>query len=144
VAAGEAPRSRRRSRRERDLDEIEKRLQDELRRYDERRASEQASGGPVPGAGPGAGAGSGARYASGSAGARSVSGAAVLGLAQHYANLELPVGADWDAVKRAYRRLAAKYHPDRQGGDPEKMRIANELQLRLNQSYQVIKHAVGA
>jgi DnaJ like chaperone protein len=34
-------------------------------------------------------------------------------IAQHFATLELPVTADFDEVRRAYRRLASDYHPDR-------------------------------
>ena len=60
-------------------------------------------------------------------------------LARYYANLELPVGAPWDEVKRAYRRLMRRYHPDRHYGDPEKARIATELSQELRVAYEGLR-----
>jgi len=36
-----------------------------------------------------------------------------------YALLELPKGASHDEVRRKYRRLALKYHPDKNPDNPE-------------------------
>ena len=40
-----------------------------------------------------------------------------------YAILGLNEGASHEEVKKSYRRLAMKYHPDR-GGDPEELKKA--------------------
>ena len=53
-----------------------------------------------------------------------------------YAALELPLGADRAAVKDAYRDLMRRYHPDRHSGDSHKSEIANELTVRIRQSYE--------
>lgn len=37
----------------------------------------------------------------------------------HYKTLEIPRDASKEDIKKAYKRLAMKYHPDRNGGDPE-------------------------
>jgi DnaJ-class molecular chaperone len=39
-------------------------------------------------------------------------------LKDYYSTLELPPSASADDVKRAYRRLAQVYHPDKTGNDP--------------------------
>ena len=39
-------------------------------------------------------------------------------LKDHYTVLELPPSASTDEVKKAYRRLAHQYHPDKRGNDP--------------------------
>jgi len=46
--------------------------------------------------------------------------------------LELPADARWKTIKQAYRRLAARHHPDK-GGDPARfraIRAAYEILLR--------------
>jgi DnaJ homolog subfamily A member 2 len=46
-----------------------------------------------------------------------------------YDLLELPMGASLDDIKKSYRKLAIKYHPDK-GGDPEKFKeISNAYQI---------------
>lgn len=57
-------------------------------------------------------------------------------LAQYYANLELQPGATLEDVKKAYRELMRKYHPDKFLGDPEKHRAATELAQSLTEAYQ--------
>ena len=57
-------------------------------------------------------------------------------LAGYYANLEVPYGSDLATVRRAWKRLVRKYHPDIHSGDPEKRRIANELTQGLNRAYE--------
>ncbi len=56
-------------------------------------------------------------------------------LARLYANLELPYGADREAVRAARRRLLARYHPDRFAGDPGKARLATELVQGINHAH---------
>lgn len=41
-------------------------------------------------------------------------------LERWYKTLELDPGADLEAVRKSYRRLMRKYHPDRFASDPEK------------------------
>ncbi len=52
-------------------------------------------------------------------------------LAQYYMNLELPVGAPLDDVRRAYRDMMRKYHPDKHAGDPTRHKAATELAQSL-------------
>ena len=56
-----------------------------------------------------------------------------------YANLEVPFGADSQAVRRSYKRLVLQYHPDRHSGDPEKLRVATEITKKVNQSFERIR-----
>ena len=53
-------------------------------------------------------------------------------LARAYANLELPYGADLDAVRQARRRLLRRYHPDLHAADPERKQTATRLAQGLN------------
>ena len=59
-------------------------------------------------------------------------------LRQYYANLEVPYGSDRGTVKRSYRRLMRKYHPDRHSGDPERERLATELSQELTRAYDAV------
>lgn len=56
-------------------------------------------------------------------------------LAGYYANLELPYGADREAVRSARRRLLARYHPDRYATDPDKARVAHDLVRQINHAH---------
>ena len=56
-----------------------------------------------------------------------------------YANLEVPFGADGETVRRSYKRLVLRYHPDRHGGDPEKLRVATEITKKVNESFERIR-----
>lgn len=49
----------------------------------------------------------------------------------YYKILGVEKGASSDEVKKAYRKLAHKFHPDKQGGDEEKFKEVNE-------AYQVL------
>jgi len=63
-------------------------------------------------------------------------------LRKAYAALEVPAGSDFETVRKAYRRLMRKYHPDLHGGTAEKQRAATDLTQRLTQAYKTIeKHA---
>jgi DnaJ-class molecular chaperone len=55
---------------------------------------------------------------------------------EDYAALELPLGADRAALKDAYRSMMLRYHPDRHHDEPSKAHLANELTVRLRQSYE--------
>jgi len=58
------------------------------------------------------------------------------GPAGYYANLEVPYGSDLGTVRRAWKRLVKKYHPDIYSRDPDKRRVANELTQGLNSAYE--------
>jgi DnaJ-domain-containing protein 1 len=55
-----------------------------------------------------------------------------------YAALEVPAGSDLEAVKRSYRRLMRKYHPDLNAGSSEKQRAATDLSQRLTEAYKTL------
>ena len=57
-------------------------------------------------------------------------------IASYYANLELPYGAGLDTVRRTWRRLVKKYHPDLHSADEQKKRTATELVQGLNSAYE--------
>ncbi len=60
-------------------------------------------------------------------------------LAGYYANLELPYGADRESVRKSWKRLMKRYHPDRHSSDPEKNKVANELCAELTRAYQELQ-----
>lgn len=53
----------------------------------------------------------------------------------YYAVLEVERNASAAEIKKSYRRLALKYHPDRNQGDPK----AEEKFKEINQAYDVLK-----
>jgi DnaJ-domain-containing protein 1 len=112
--------------------EIERRRLD--REIEERARRARPAGGTSGGAGAGAGA---------SAGSRGPRPAAASSpgdpVARAYAALEVPVGSDFDTVRKAYRNLMRKYHPDRHASSPEKQKSANELAQKLTESYKLLE-----
>ena len=56
-----------------------------------------------------------------------------------YAALEVPPGSDFDTVRKAYRRLMRKYHPDLHEARPETQKAANDLAQRLTESYKLLE-----
>jgi len=60
-------------------------------------------------------------------------------LAKYYANLEIPYGSDLETVKKAWKKLLQKYHPDLHSDDPQRKQIAHELTQGLNQAYTQIR-----
>jgi curved DNA-binding protein CbpA len=55
----------------------------------------------------------------------------------------VPFGADFATVRKSYRALMRKYHPDRHTGSPEKLKSATELAQKLSAAYQVIEQRAG-
>ena len=55
-----------------------------------------------------------------------------------YAALEVPLGSDEKTVKKAYRELLNRYHPDKHQSTPEKLEAANEITMRVREAYQQI------
>ncbi|MBI5500837.1 MAG: J domain-containing protein [Deltaproteobacteria bacterium] len=51
-----------------------------------------------------------------------------------FAALELPLTAGADDVRRAWRTLLSRYHPDRHATDPDRERAATELTRRLTEA----------
>lgn len=62
-------------------------------------------------------------------------------LAQCYANLELPYGADLETVRRGWKAMLKKYHPDLHAADPERQRLATQLTQELTAAYRAIEQA---
>ena len=60
-------------------------------------------------------------------------------LAQYYANLEVPCGSDLNTVRKSWKRLVKKYHPDLHSSDLGKQKTANELVQGLNRAFENIK-----
>jgi DnaJ-domain-containing protein 1 len=56
-----------------------------------------------------------------------------------YAALELPAGSDFEAVRKQYRSLMRKYHPDRHAQSPEKQKAATQLAQKLGEAYRVLE-----
>ncbi len=60
-------------------------------------------------------------------------------LRQAYAALEVPFGADLATVRKSYRALMRRYHPDRHAGSPDKQKAATELAQKLSAAYELIQ-----
>jgi DnaJ-domain-containing protein 1 len=97
-----------------------------------RRMKEQAArGGPMPGSS----SSSSYSSSSSSSGRPPRPGSTEAQLAEWYRILDLKPGADLAEIKGAYRQLMRKYHPDRHVGNPQKLKAANELTMRVNTAY---------
>jgi DnaJ-domain-containing protein 1 len=58
--------------------------------------------------------------------------------------LEVPVGAEFDTVRKAYRRLILKYHPDKYTDDPDKLAAATEVTRKITTAYNGLKELQDA
>jgi DnaJ-domain-containing protein 1 len=100
------------------------------------------SAGPRPGPSartgrPGA---SGGRPGSGSGpGWASADRATSSSIERAYATLEVPMGSSFETVRRSYRTLMRKYHPDRHTSSPENQRAANEVAQGLTEAYKLLQ-----
>jgi DnaJ-domain-containing protein 1 len=56
-----------------------------------------------------------------------------------YAALEVPPGSDFETVRKSYRALMRKYHPDKHTGSPEKQKAATELAQKLTEAYKLLE-----
>ncbi|NOQ51703.1 MAG: co-chaperone DjlA [Desulfuromonadaceae bacterium] len=62
-------------------------------------------------------------------------------LAKHYENLGVPNNATSAEIKKAYRRKAAEFHPDKiegKGLPPEFIKFANDRLAEINESYDTV------
>jgi DnaJ-domain-containing protein 1 len=56
-----------------------------------------------------------------------------------YAALEVQPGSDFETIRKSYRRLMRKYHPDLHRSTPEAQRAATDLAQRLTESYKLLE-----
>lgn len=56
-----------------------------------------------------------------------------------YARLEIEPGTPLPKVKKAWRKLMSKYHPDKHAGDPKKQEIATKVAAALTEAYHTIR-----
>ncbi|HXU70337.1 MAG TPA: J domain-containing protein [Polyangia bacterium] len=65
-------------------------------------------------------------------------------LRELYSQLEVPYGAPFEDVKKSFRRLMRKYHPDLHAGNPQKQKTATQLTMSLTQAYNELEqHLTG-
>jgi DnaJ-domain-containing protein 1 len=57
-------------------------------------------------------------------------------IALWYARLELPIGADADAIRTQFRVLMRRYHPDRNVGDNRSEELATRISQDLTVAYE--------
>uniref|UniRef100_A0A914L6K1 J domain-containing protein n=1 Tax=Meloidogyne incognita TaxID=6306 RepID=A0A914L6K1_MELIC len=53
----------------------------------------------------------------------------------HYKTLDVSQNASKDEIKKAYKKLMLKYHPDKTGNDPEALEVAQ----KINEAYDILK-----
>lgn len=71
-------------------------------------------------------------------------GSALARLERHYRVLEVEVGAPWESIRAAYRRLATRYHPDQVAHQPEHVQAAHGERMRqLNEAYGALRALYG-
>jgi DnaJ-domain-containing protein 1 len=123
------------------LDELsDEELEAEIeRRYRARQAARDEAKGATPGVGSGARSAprAGSTRASGGGPARKP--APPDELRRAYAALEVPYGADFATVRKSYRQLMRKYHPDRHAGSADKQKAATELAQKLTHAYELVE-----
>jgi curved DNA-binding protein CbpA len=56
----------------------------------------------------------------------------------YYIILEVPVNADQETIKESYRKLARKWHPDMNMGNPLGLQIAEGNMKFINEAYDVL------
>ncbi len=61
------------------------------------------------------------------------------GLRRDYATLEVAFAAPLSEVRKSYKRLLHKYHPDRFSREAEKQALATEVTQRLNEAFTRIE-----
>ena len=54
---------------------------------------------------------------------------------KYYKILELEYGSDFNSIKKSYKKLLKKYHPDLFLNKPEKLKSAQEVTRQINEAY---------
>ena len=54
---------------------------------------------------------------------------------EYYANLEVNPGASFEEVRKSYKELAKKYHPDKFHNETEKSEVADQILKKINEAY---------
>lgn len=54
---------------------------------------------------------------------------------KYYKILELEYGADFNEIKKSYKKLLKKYHPDLFQNKPDKLKSAQEVTRQINEAY---------
>lgn len=98
-----------------------------------------ASGGGFTSSYSSSGSSSGSSSSSGSQRRRPFSSKKQTEIAKHYKTLDLPHGADFPEVKKAFRAMMRKYHPDMHSASPEKQKAAAELTKQLTVAYNALE-----
>jgi DNA mismatch repair ATPase MutL len=55
---------------------------------------------------------------------------------KYYRWLELPVGSSFEEIRKSYKALMKKYHPDNFHNNETKRQTAEKLSQKLNEAYQ--------
>ncbi len=118
-------------------------LEDEILRRRRERAAKRGGAGGAAAAGAGSAADTSARGETGGAARKAARSPQDQQIAQYYANLELPVGASLEDVRKQYREMMRRYHPDKHLGDPERHKAATALAQSLTNAYQALLAALG-
>ncbi|MCS6796160.1 MAG: J domain-containing protein [Raineya sp.] len=62
---------------------------------------------------------------------------------RYYAWLEVPAGSSFEEIKKSYKNLMKKYHPDNFHHNESKRKTAEELCQKLNEAYQYFEKKFG-
>ncbi len=63
--------------------------------------------------------------------------------AQYFKDLELDATEDFDVIKKQYRKMMKKWHPDRFQNEPEKLKKAEKLTAKLNEAFAYFEKIHG-
>lgn len=58
---------------------------------------------------------------------------------EYYQTLEVEPGASFTEIRKSYKNLMKKYHPDRFPNDPKRQKTAVELTQKINVAYTYFK-----
>ncbi len=53
------------------------------------------------------------------------------------------MGADFETVRKNFRRLMRQYHPDVNGGDPARQKAANDRAATITAAYQELEQVLA-